>query len=74
MNTEGMDDPEKLGLKSEASLRLLIENLQDVAIFSLNLQGRLASWNRGARDMLGYEEAEFLGKPFSTLVGCVWAG
>ncbi len=67
MNTEVMDDPEKLGLKSEASLRLLIENLQDVAIFTLNLQGRLAGWNRGARDILGYEEAEFLGKPFSII-------
>lgn len=67
MNTEDMNNSEKLGLKSEASLRLLIENLQDVAIFTLDLQGLLAGWNSGAKDILGYDETEFLGKPFSLL-------
>jgi PAS domain S-box-containing protein len=45
--------------------RLLIEAVTDYAIFMLDPNGRIASWNPGARRSKGYEEAEILGQHFS---------
>jgi PAS domain S-box-containing protein len=38
------------------------------AIFSLDANGRITSWNRGAVQMLGYNEHEVLGKPFAFIL------
>jgi PAS domain S-box-containing protein len=43
-------------------LRLVVENSRDYAIFSTGLDRRVTSWNVGAEAMLGYTEAEILGK------------
>lgn len=43
-------------------LRLVVENSRDYAIFSTGLDRRVTSWNVGAKAMLGYTEAEILGK------------
>jgi len=43
-------------------LRLVVENSSDYAIFSTDLDRRVTSWNVGAKAMLGYTEAEILGK------------
>src|SRR5262249_29202503 len=43
--------------------RLLAENVQDYALFLLDGTGAVASWTRGAQRLLGYTEAEVLGKP-----------
>jgi len=51
--------------KSEERLRLLVENVKDYAIFMLDPDGRVASWNIGAERVLGYQEAEIVGQPFS---------
>ncbi len=51
--------------KSEERLRLLVENVKDYAIFMLDPDGRVASWNIGAERILGYQEAEIVGQPFS---------
>ena len=51
--------------ESEERFRLLVENVQDYAIFMLDPQGRVVSWNRGARRIKGYEAAEIIGKHFS---------
>lgn len=48
---------------SEEHLRLIFESLTDYAIFTLDLDGRINSWNRGAERLLGYSETEVLGKP-----------
>lgn len=45
--------------------RLLVESVQDYAIFMLNPDGTVASWNRGAAKNKGYEAHEILGKHFS---------
>ncbi|WP_088889672.1 PAS domain S-box protein [Leptolyngbya ohadii] len=50
---------------SEERFRSLIENVQDYAIFMLDPEGRVASWNRGSEAVLGYQESEILGQPFS---------
>ncbi len=49
----------------EQSLRLLVESVLDHAIFRLDQQGRIASWNAGARRLKGYEAKEIVGKHFS---------
>ncbi len=46
--------------------RLLVESVRDYAIFMLDPQGRIASWNAGAKRIKGYESGEIIGRHFST--------
>jgi PAS domain S-box-containing protein len=46
--------------------RLLVERVRDYAIFLLDPDGRVASWNAGAERIKGYKAAEILGKHYST--------
>ena len=45
-------------------LRLVIEGVKDYAIFMLDTNGLVASWNSGAQDILGYAASEIIGKHF----------
>ena len=45
--------------------RLLVNAVTDYAIYMLDPNGRITSWNPGARRLKGYEEAEILGQHFS---------
>src|SRR5919197_4843769 len=45
--------------------RLLVESVRDYAIFLLDPEGRVASWNAGAERIKGYTTAEILGEHFS---------
>jgi PAS domain S-box-containing protein len=49
----------------EDSMRLLIESLQEYAIFLLDANGRVATWNAGAERIKGYRAEEIVGKHFS---------
>jgi PAS domain S-box-containing protein len=49
----------------EERYRLLIETMQDYAIFTLDPDGTIASWNPGAERMKGYIPAEIIGQNFS---------
>ncbi|HEY3835997.1 MAG TPA: PAS domain S-box protein [Bryobacteraceae bacterium] len=40
----------------------LIQELQDFAVFLLDLEGRITSWNPGVERFFGYTELEFIGK------------
>ena len=51
--------------QSEERFRLMIENVSDYAIFMLNPEGRVASWNNGARRIKGYTAEEIIGRHFS---------
>jgi PAS domain S-box-containing protein len=51
--------------RSEERFRLLVEAVQDYAIFMLDPEGRVASWNIGAERLKGYKPAEIFGKHFS---------
>ncbi|WP_370173243.1 hybrid sensor histidine kinase/response regulator [Sphingobium abikonense] len=44
---------------------LLVQSVTDYAIFMLNTDGRIASWNAGARRFKGYEPDEIIGQHFS---------
>lgn len=43
---------------------LLVDTVQDYAIFHLGVHGEIRSWNRGAARIMGYNESEAIGKNF----------
>ena len=49
---------------SDATARLLLDNIRDYAIYMLDPTGRVMSWSAGAEVMKGYTAAEILGKHF----------
>jgi PAS domain S-box-containing protein len=62
--TERRATEEKLR-RSEERFRLLIEGISDYAIYMLDPQGCVSTWNIGAERMKGYSAAEILGCDFS---------
>ncbi len=51
--------------QSEERLRLLIESVKDYAIYMLDPDGCIATWNSGAQQIEGYSPAEAIGRHFS---------
>ncbi|WP_165937982.1 PAS domain-containing protein, partial [Methylobacterium segetis] len=51
--------------QSEQRFRLLVQGVQDYAIYMLDPGGRVASWNRGAQRFKGYTDEEIIGQHFS---------
>jgi PAS domain S-box-containing protein len=51
--------------RSEERFRLLVENVPEYAIFMLDPNGRVSTWNGGAQRMKGYAAQEIIGKHFS---------
>jgi PAS domain S-box-containing protein len=52
--------------ESEERLRLLVDEVKDYAIFMLDPEGTVVSWNSGAERLKGYRASEIIGKHFST--------
>ena len=52
---------------AEERSRILIESVRDHAIYMLDPQGVIVSWNPGAERIHGYTEAEVVGKPLFVL-------
>src|SRR5512139_3431880 len=52
--------------RSEERFRLLVETVQDYAIFMLSPDGVVASWNAGAERSSGYTAEEIIGRHFRT--------
>ena len=50
---------------SEQRFRLLVESVRDYAIFRLDPEGRVVSWNAGAARIKGYSVEEIIGRHFS---------
>ena len=46
-------------------MRLMVEAVRDYAIFMLDVDGRVRSWNLGAERLKGYRSEEILGQHFS---------
>ncbi len=59
------EDRSKANTIEDGRLRLLIDAVIDYAIYMLDPEGIITSWNAGARRFKGYEEAEILGQHFS---------
>ena len=62
--TERRGQEERLR-RSEERFRLLVEGVRDDAIFMLDPDGRVASWNLGAQIIKGYIAEEIIGEHFS---------
>lgn len=52
--------------ESENRLRMVIEGVKDYAIYMLDPNGRVATWNKGAERIKGYKAREIIGRPFTT--------
>jgi len=64
MARRSSDEAERLR-RSEERFRLLVNGVEDYAIFMLDPDGRIVSWNAGAERIKGYREAEILGQGLS---------
>ncbi|WP_427158921.1 PAS domain S-box protein [Aliinostoc sp. HNIBRCY26] len=51
--------------QSEEYFRLLIESIKDYAIYRLDSQGRVMSWNSGAECITGYQTSDIVGQNFA---------
>ena len=52
---------------SDERFRLLVESVRDYAIFMLDPNGQVTSWNAGAERLTQYTASEMVGKHFSVL-------
>src|SRR6478752_2500442 len=50
---------------TSSKFELLVQSVTDYAIYMLDRQGRVTSWNAGARRFKGYEPDEIIGEHFS---------
>src|SRR5687768_13391209 len=50
--------------RSEETYRVMVEQVEDYAIFMLDVEGRVRTWNAGAQHLKGYSALEILGRPF----------
>ncbi len=51
--------------KLQKQMQTLVDNTLDYAIFILDTQGRVVTWNKGAERIQGYQPHEIIGKHFS---------
>ena len=50
--------------RSEQQVRSIVENVTDCAIFLLDPEGRISTWNPGAERIKGYRKEEIIGRHF----------
>jgi len=62
-------DAEERLRHSEELFRLLVGSVKDYAIFMLDPEGRVLTWNAGAQRIKGYTAGEIVGRHFSTFYG-----
>ena len=63
---EELEDREAT-LASEAREQRLIDAAQDYAIYELDREGRILTWNKGAERLKGWKAEEIIGKPYTIL-------
>ena len=51
----------------EDPFRQLVESVREYAIYLLDRDGHIRSWNAGARQINGYSADEIVGHPYSVL-------
>ena len=51
--------------ETEERFRLIVDGVNDYALFMLDTEGRVATWNSGAEKLKGYKAEEIIGQHFS---------
>ncbi len=67
--TRQLEEKNRLLKESEERYHKMVNVVSEYAIFFLDAEGNVQSWNNGARKLKGYEEEEILGKHFRTFYG-----
>jgi PAS domain S-box-containing protein len=65
-DVSGQRQAEQRLRESEARFRLMVDAVRDYAIFMLDTEGRVASWNLGAQRTKGWAAEEIVGRHFRT--------
>jgi PAS domain S-box-containing protein len=55
----------RTGSNDALRLQLLLDSVVDYAIYMIDLEGRVTSWNAGAARLKGYSADEIIGQPFA---------
>ena len=67
-----MDNPDSLqAFSTEDRYRLLVDSVTDYALYMLDPEGRVSSWNAGGERIKGYAPAEIIGQHFSRFYTCL---
>ena len=64
--TDLFENQAKKGVEAAEMFRLLVSSVRDYAIFLLDTNGYVATWNSGAQRLKGYTADEIIGRHFST--------
>ncbi len=59
---------EEKNRRQEQHLRWFLEQIKDYAIFTMDVDCKATSWNKGVRQVLGFDEHEFIGHDILTLI------
>lgn len=57
--------PDDDSLLEAQRFQILVESIRDYAIYMLDIEGNITSWNSGAERFKGYKESEIIGQHFS---------
>jgi PAS domain S-box-containing protein len=60
-----IDRPRGIAVEQSDLFRLLVENIRDYAVFVLDPEGKVLTWNPGAQALKGYTRDEIVGVHFS---------
>lgn len=58
---------EQLLRSNPARYAELVRNISSYGVYMIDIEGRILSWNQGARLITGYTEGEVLGRPYTIL-------
>ena len=62
---QNTDEGVRRVLQGDETFRLLVDSVKEYAIFLLDPDGRVATWNQGAERIKGYKASEIIGQHFS---------
>ena len=65
MRSRAETERDLISQRTEAQFRLLVETVEDYAIFFLDADGHIQTWNAGAEKIKGYTSDEIVGEHFS---------
>ncbi|MBC7964606.1 MAG: CHASE3 domain-containing protein, partial [Fuerstia sp.] len=59
---------EEANRRQDQQMRWFLEQIKDYAIFTMDADCNATSWNQGVKEVLGYDEAEFIGHDIRKLI------